>query len=277
MFIIIYKIEIMSVYSSPRITVLMAIYNCAPTLVEALDSLMGQTYQRFKVVLCDDCSTDNTYEVARKYIEQFPDKFILIRNDTNRKLPYSLNRCLEYADTEYVARMDGDDISKPERFEKEITFLDRHKEYVIVSTAMEYFDENGIFKVGHPVERPSKENFIGSTPHAHAPAMIRTSVILSVGGYTDERWTRRGQDVHLWAKIYSKGYRGYNLTEPLYMMRDDISAYKRRRVKEAVFAVRRNYEIYRLMNISYLNVYGLIRPLLVALLPKFIYDKVHKQ
>lgn len=267
----------MSVSSSPRITVLMAIYNCAPTLFEALDSLMAQTYQRFKVVLCDDCSTDNTYEVARKYIEQFPDKFILIRNDTNRKLPYSLNRCLEYADTEYVARMDGDDISKPERFEKEITFLDRHKEYVIVSTAMEYFDENGIFKVGHPVERPSKENFIGSTPHAHAPAMIRTSVILSVGGYTDERWTRRGQDVHLWAKIYSKGYRGYNLTESLYMMRDDISAYKRRSVKEAVFAVRRNYEIYRLMNISYLNVYGLIRPLLVALLPKFIYDKVHRQ
>lgn len=267
----------MSASSSPRITVLMAIYNCAPTLVEALDSLMAQTYQRFKVVICDDCSTDNTYDVARKYIEQYPDKFILIRNDTNRKLPYSLNRCLEYADTEYVARMDGDDISKPERFEKEITFLDRHKEYAIVSTAMEYFDENGLFKIGQPVEQPSKINFIGSTPHAHAPAMIRTSVIVSVGGYTDKRWTRRGQDVHLWAKIYSNGNIGYNLSEPLYMMRDDISAYKRRSVKEAVFAVRRNYEIYKLMNISYLNVYGLIRPLLVALLPKFIYDKVHRQ
>ena len=259
-----------------RITVLMAIYNCSSTLAEALDSLLSQTYQGFKVILCDDCSTDDTYAVAQQYVNKYPEKFILIKNEVNSKLPKSLNNCLQYADTEYVARMDGDDISKPERFEKEIDFLDKHPEYAVVSTAMEYFDENGIFKVGHPVERPSKENFIGSTPHAHAPAMIRTSVILSVGGYTDERWTRRGQDVHLWAKIYSKGYRGYNITEPLYMMRDDVSAYKRRNMKEALYAVRRNYEIYKLMNISYLNIYGLVRPLLVAMLPKFIYDKLHK-
>lgn len=259
-----------------RITVLMAIYNCSSTLAEALDSLLSQTFQGFKVILCDDCSTDNTYEVAQQYAYKYPEKFILIKNEVNSKLPKSLNNCLQYADTEYVARMDGDDISKPERFEIELKFLEEHPEYVVVSTAMEYFDENGVFKTGCPIEQPSKENFIGSTPHAHAPAMIRTSVLLSVGGYTDERWTRRGQDVHLWAKIYSKGYRGYNITEPLYMMRDDLSAYKRRSVKEALYAVRRNYEIYKLLNISYLNIYGLIRPLLVAMLPKFIYDRLHK-
>lgn len=262
---------------SPRITVLMAIYNCATTLEEALDSLLAQSYQGFKVVLCDDCSSDNTYEVANKYAKRYPEKFILIKNKKNSKLPFSLNHCLEYADTEYVARMDGDDISKPERFEKQIKFLDEHPEYAVVSTAMEYFDEKGVFKIGHPTGQPSKANFIGSTPHAHAPAMIRTSVMLSVCGYTDKRWTRRGQDVHLWAKIYSKGNRGYNLSEPLYMMRDDVSAYKRRNVKEALYAVRRNYEIYKLMNISYLHIYGLIRPLLVAVLPKFIYDKLHKR
>lgn len=264
-------------YSSPRITVLMAIYNCATTLEDALDSLLAQSYQGFKVVLCDDYSSDNTYEVANEYAERYPEKFILIKNEKNSKLPFSLNHCLKYADTEYVARMDGDDISKPERFEKQIKFLDEHPEYALVSTAMEYFDENGVFKTGRPIEAPSKENFKGSTPHAHAPAMIRTSVILSVGGYTDERWTRRGQDVYLWAKIYSSGYKGYNLIEPLYMMRDDASAYKRRSMKEALYAVRRNYEIYKLMNISFLNIYGLIRPLLVAILPKFIYDKLHKR
>lgn len=274
----IYKIEIMSVSSSPRITVLMAIYNCAPTLVEALDSLMAQTYQRFKVVLCDDCSTDNTYDVARKYIEQYPDKFILIRNDTNRKLPYSLNRCLEYADTEYVARMDGDDISKPERFEKEIAFLDSHPEYALVSCPMEYFDENGVFMVGKDELEPTAKSFLKGSPFSHAAVMMRTENLKSVGAYTVARWTQRGQDVHLWAKFYSRGYIGYNLSDPLYMMRDDAAAYKRRTMKEAFQSVRRSCKIFQLLGISRVrNLFPIIRPIIVCSLPRCIYNYFHKR
>lgn len=268
----------MSVSSSPRITVLMAIYNCAPTLVEALDSLMAQTYQRFKVVLCDDCSTDNTYDVARKYIEQYPDKFILIRNDTNRKLPYSLNRCLEYADTEYVARMDGDDISKPERFEKEIEFLDSHPEYALVSCPMEYFDENGVFMVGKTELEPTAKSFLKGSPFSHAAVMMRTEDLKSVGAYTVARWTQRGQDVHLWAKFYSRGYIGYNLSDPLYMMRDDAAAYKRRTMKEAFQSVRRSCKIFQLLGISRVrNLFPIIRPIIVCSLPRCIYNYFHKR
>lgn len=274
----IHKIETMSASSSPRITVLMAIYNCAPTLVEALDSLMAQTYQRFKVVLCDDCSTDNTYDVARKYIEQYPDKFILIRNDTNRKLPYSLNRCLEYADTEYVARMDGDDISKPERFEKEITFLDEHPEYALVSCPMEYFDENGVFMVGKTELEPTAKSFLKGSPFSHAAVMMRTEDLKSVGAYTVARWTQRGQDVHLWAKFYSRGYIGYNLSDPLYMMRDDGAAYKRRTMKEAFQSVRRSCKIFQLLGISRVrNIFPILRPIIVCSLPKCIYNYLHKR
>lgn len=260
-----------------RITVLMAVHNCDSTLSEALDSLINQTYQDFIVILCDDCSSDNTVQLAEEYIKLYPEKFILIKNDVNSKLPYSLNRCLEYADTEYVARMDGDDISKPDRFEKELNFLDTHPEYDVVSCAMDYFDENGVFKTGCVVEKPSNKDFIASTPHSHAPAMIRTKVIKSVGGYTVKRWTRRGQDVHLWAKIYSSGHKGYNLSDALYMMRDDENAYKRRSVKEAVYSIIRNYHIYKMMHISALHYYTLFRPLIVSLLPKFIYDKFHRR
>ena len=100
----------------------MGIYNCAPTLAEALDSLYAQTYQDFKIILCDDGSTDNTYEVARHYADSH-DNIVLVRNERNMGLNYTLNHCLRYADTEYCARMDGDDISLPTRFEKEINFL----------------------------------------------------------------------------------------------------------------------------------------------------------
>lgn len=261
----------------PRITVLMAIYNCASTLPESLDSLLSQTYQDFKIILCDDCSKDATLSVAEQYAKRYPDKIILIRNAENLKLPASLNRCLEYADTEYVARMDGDDISKPDRFAKELEFLDEHPEYAVVSCAMEHFDETGVFKIFRQKTLPDKSCFIGSTPHCHAPCMIRTSALRAVGGYTVKRWTQQGQDVHLWAKMYSNGFRGYNLSDILYSMRDDNAAYKRRTVKEAFVAVRRNYEIFKLMHISRFNVYGLIRPVLVALLPEFLYNILHRR
>ena len=107
---------------NPRISVIIGIYNCAPTLVEALDSLYNQTFKDFKIILCDDGSSDDTYNVAKDYVSRH-DNIILIRNECNMGLNYTLNHCLKYADTEYVARMDGDDISMPTRFEKEINFL----------------------------------------------------------------------------------------------------------------------------------------------------------
>ena len=75
------------------------------------------------------------------------------------KLAATLNHCLDFADTEYVARMDGDDLSVATRFEKEISFLDSHSEYAFVSCPMIYFDEGGEYKVGSAIEKPEKESF----------------------------------------------------------------------------------------------------------------------
>ena len=100
-----------------QISVLMGIYNCAPTLSEALDSLLTQTCQDFKVIMCDDGSKDNTIEVAQSYVNKYPEKFLLIKNERNMGLNFTLNHCLDYADTEFCARMDGDDISLPHRFD----------------------------------------------------------------------------------------------------------------------------------------------------------------
>lgn len=206
----------------------MGIYNCAPTLPEALDSLLAQTYQGFKVIMCDDGSTDNTYEVAQAYVDKYPGKFILIKNDKNLKLAATLNHCLEYADTEYVARMDGDDISLPTRFEKEIKFLDGHPEYALVSCPMIYFDDHGDFRTGISIERPTAATFRYGTPFCHAPVMVRMTVYKEVGGYTVGEKTERMEDYYLWYKIYRNGNIGFNLSEPLYKMRDDRNAQMRR-------------------------------------------------
>lgn len=208
----------------------MGIYNCAETLPEALDSLLNQTYQDFKVIMCDDGSTDNTYEVAKTYSDNY-ENFILIKNDKNLKLAATLNRCLEYADTEYIARMDGDDISLPTRFEKEIEFLDNNPEFALVSCPMIHFDELGNWGFGNSIQEPTREDFKKGTPFCHAPMMMKTEIMNKVDGYTVHKNLERGQDYYLWYKIYKQGFKGYNLSERLYKMRDDKDAMDRRTIE----------------------------------------------
>ena len=99
----------------PTVSVIMGIYNCASTLQEALESLYQQTFQDFEIILCDDGSTDDTYDVARTNAD-LHSCIKLIKNDENHGLNVTLNNCLQIAEGKYIARMDGDDISLPERF-----------------------------------------------------------------------------------------------------------------------------------------------------------------
>lgn len=259
-----------------RISVIMGIYNCASTLVEALDSLYAQTYQGFKIILCEDGSSDDTYQVAADYAAKH-DNIILIRNDRNRGLNYTLNHCLKYADTEYVARMDGDDISLPTRFEKEINFLDEHPEYAIVSAPMIYFDEQGEFGRGKGGYAPTKNAFIYGTPHCHAPCMVRREAYEAVGGYSVSPRLLRVEDYHLWLKMYALGYRGYNLDECLYAMRDDRNAMTRRTWKGSINEMNVHLMACRKLRLPLKGYLYSFFPILKQMMPRFIYMYFHKR
>lgn len=260
-----------------RISVIMGIYNCASTLVEALDSLYAQTYQDFKIILCEDGSSDNTYEVAQQYAAQH-DNIVLLRNEKNMGLNYTLNHCLEYADTEYVARMDGDDISLPTRFEKEINFLDAHPEYSHVSCPMIHFDENGDFKVGQAIAEPPKENFIHGNTFCHAPVLMRRNAYSAVGGYTVSKYLLRLEDQHLWLKLYQKGYKGYNLQEPLYKMRDDRNATRRRDFKTRRNEAYMRLKICKAFRLSWWHYpESIIVPFIKWVMPVGLYERIHRK
>ena len=258
-----------------RVYIIMGIYNCENTLDEAIQSLLDQTNQQWKLIMCDDGSKDNTYKKAKSYAEQY-ENIILIQNDKNMGLNYTLNHCLEYVDTEYVARMDADDISLPTRLEKEINFLDDHHEYAIVSTPMIYFDEHGYFRVGKGNGEVIKSDFIKGTPFCHAPCMVRSEAYRKVKGYTVAEKLLRVEDYHLWYKMYLNGYRGYNLKEPLYKMRDDRNAKNRRKYKYRINEANVKYLIVRDFNLSKINYIRVLKPLIVGLLPTFLYDFLHR-
>lgn len=260
-----------------KISVIIGIYNCESTLQEALDSLYAQTFQDFEIVLCDDGSKDNTYAIAFENQSKH-DNIILLRNEQNLGLNATLNKCLMLATGEYIARMDGDDISLPTRFEKQVRFLDEHPEYAIVSSPMIYFDASGEYRRGKFKNKyPTKFDFVHGTPFCHAPSMVRAEAYHRVGGYSVDTRLLRVEDYHLWFKMYAAGYKGFILDEYLYKMRDDRAAFYRRSYRNRINEAYVKLIGYRMIGIPwYYNIFAL-RPLIVGILPKFIYRILHKR
>jgi glycosyltransferase EpsE len=119
----------------------------------------------------------------------------------------------------------------PDRFEKQVRFLEGNPQLQIVSSAMILFDESGEWgKVVSP-EYPQPEDTVGGTAFCHAAVMLKKECMDRVGGYTEDPRMLRVEDVNLWIKLYAAGYRGYNIQEPLYRMRNDQNALNRRKYK----------------------------------------------
>ena len=220
-----------------KVSVIMGIYNCAPTLREAIDSIIGQTYDNWQLVMCDDCSTDDTYAVAEEYRRQYPEKMILLRNEKNMRLSYSLNRCLAAADGVYIARMDGDDVSAPERLEKQVAYLESHKDVQLVGTAMQRFDEHGFHNIDSKPEHPDRYTLRKDKPFNHATVMTYKYVYDSLGGYTVAERTKRGQDYDLWFRFFAAGFKGASIQEDLYFVREDANAFMRRKPKLYLWSI----------------------------------------
>ena len=106
----------------PKVSVIMGVYNGEKTLNRAIESICAQTFTDWELIICDDCSNDGTEKLLQKWCQTEP-RIISLRNEKNCRLAASLNRCLERASGEYIARMDDDDVSFPERFEIQSLFL----------------------------------------------------------------------------------------------------------------------------------------------------------
>lgn len=260
-----------------KVSVIMGIYNCSETLSEAIDSILSQTYGNWELIMCDDGSCDASYQVAEEYRTRFPGKIILIRNQENIGLNKTLNHCLEYATGEYIARMDGDDISLPERFEREVEYLDNHPECGFVSTPMVYFDESGDWGYRAMTDDPKKQDFVVGTPFCHAPCMVRAEAYRAVKGYSVNPWTLRAEDYDLWFRLYAAGYTGHNLSEPYYKMRDDVNAYHRRKFRYCFNEAYVRFRGFRMLRLPVKSYIYVLRPIVVGLLPKKLYMYLHRR
>lgn len=204
---------------APEVSVVMAVYNERPYLKKAIQSVLDQTFGDFEFVIVNDGSTDGTKKVLNRF-EQSDDRIRLVHQE-NRGLVASLNRGISMAQGKYIARMDGDDINLPERFERQVNFLDMNPEVGIVGTQIEKIDADGDVREDWERSFPTDPEVVSwrllfYTCLCHASMMARRSVLEDLGGYAE--WATHIEDYELFTRAVLKT-RLTNLKDTLFKRR----------------------------------------------------------
>lgn len=253
----------------PRVSIIMGVYNSETTLPQCIESILGQTYTNWELIMCDDCSTDSSLGIMEQYARQ-DSRIIIIKNEKNMKLAATLNHCLSVARGEYIARMDADDICMSERLSKQVIFLDEHNQYDVVGCAAKVYNGKSVIEIRACKEVPVKQDMIHGVPYIHPSIMMRKSTYDELGGYTVLPRTVRGQDLDLWFRFYANGHCGYNIQIPLIQYHESEKDLRRRTFKVAVMSSQTMIYGFRILNIEKWKYIYAIKPLIAYFIPNKI-------
>ena len=188
--------------ASPAITVAMSVYNNARFLAEAIESILAQTYGDFEFLIVNDGSSDGSGEIIDAYAGRDPR--VRPIHQRNRGLVASLNRMIEEARAPLIARMDGDDVSAPERFERQAAFLAANPDHGVIGAWATSIDEQGRDCDNGGLDQPTDhEGFLDALFDkplmCHPAAMLRTGVVRAASGYRGAY--RHCEDYDLWLRL----------------------------------------------------------------------------
>lgn len=198
-------------------------------LKAAIDSILNQSVKTDDFVLvCDGPLNKGLDDVIAEYVRTVPGLFNVYRLSQNMGLAKALNHGILQCKNELIARMDSDDISAPDRIEKQIRAMEDNGADIVGSNIIEF--ENTIENTGAMRQVPEKSEEITAfakkrSPFNHPSVMYKKSAVVDAGFYEDYRYF---EDYNLWATMLFKGYKGYNVQENLLYMRAGADMYKRR-------------------------------------------------
>jgi len=188
----------------PKISAIMPAYNAEIFLSRAIESVLGQTFKDYELIILDDGSQDNTLSIARKY-ERLDSRIRVVSNPKNMQIAATLNKGIRLSKAEFIARMDTDDISYPNRFELQYKVLINNPSVAIVGANMKIINISGetISQRKYPTtSQDMKKIMFRYSPFAHPAVMFRKQVVLEFGGY--DLSTVPCEDIDLWFKIGSR-------------------------------------------------------------------------
>jgi len=219
----------------PLVSVLTPVYNAEAYLDEMLASLRRQTLTDFEVILVDDGSSDASAEIMER-VGQVDARFRVLRLPTNQGIVPALNHGLEACRGAYIARLDADDIAFPDRLERQVGYLEKHPELVVLGTSLAYIDSAGR-SLGKVRRTAVTGSLLRANPLLHPTVMFRRAVLLSAGlRYRAE--FAYAEDYYLWLELSRHG-RLATLDEVTVLYRVSSSALRARRLKAMLRATLR--------------------------------------
>ena len=253
----------------PMVSVIMGVYNQwdEKVLREAVNSILNQTYKDLEFIIWDDGSHPDAAKLVQN-LAGLDERIVIAGKEENRGLAYSLNECIRLARGKYIARMDADDISLPERIGKQVSFLENHPEYSWCGCNTSLFDEDGVWGVREMPEQPEEKDYLRFSPFVHPSVMFRAMVFDENEGYLEAEETLRCEDYEIFMRLRQKGLRGYNMQEVLFSYRENNESYVKRSFHFRVNEAKLRYRNFRKMGV--LLPFGwiyCIRPIIGGILP----------
>lgn len=223
----------------PKISIIMPFYNAADFLDQAIGSIMNQIFGDFELILINDGSTDGSDNIVKKYLSD--PRIVYLKNSNNIGIVKNLNKGLEVARTDFIARMDGDDISEKTRLAKLYNFLNENQDISAVGSFIKIIDKNGkeIDKRTKPIDfNFMKDNILIYSPLVHASTMFRKSAVVDVGKYWQEHLYC--EDLDLFYRLVFSGYKLANIPEYLYQYRyhENSVAHQSKTVAKKLYQLR---------------------------------------
>ena len=253
----------------------MGVYNCkSPELLrKSVQSICAQTYKDWEFIICDDGSTDNTLHLLQE-IALSDSRIHVISYSQNKGLAHALNQCIAHSEGELIARQDDDDISLPERLQTQVEYMDMHPEYALVGMTAAVYDDSGIWGTFRVPEKPEAKSFLWTNAFLHPTVVMRREALLASGCYRVAKETSRCEDYDLFMRMYSMGYRGYNLQENLYLYRivNDNRKYRTMRYRLEEAKVR--YIGFKSLGLLPKGLPYVLKPILVGLIPQSIFRRI---
>lgn len=237
---------------APKVSVLMPVYNTALFLREAMDSMLSQTFTDFELIVLDDCSPDHAEEILDRYDDP---RIVRYRGTRNEGLSNVLNIGLEMARGEYIARMDSDDISMPDRLQVQVVFLEQRPEIDLVSVGMQLFGAKKEVWVRERDLEKVKINALFYSPVLHASSIWRKDSF-ERNGLRFRQEMVPAEDYDLWTRALVSGLKLVNLPEVLYKYRihDAQSTLQTEKSAEKCRMVQQNYLRTALPSLSLKNI-----------------------
>lgn len=258
--------------SKPLVSIVMSEYNTKlEHLDESIKSILCQTFQDFEFIIIDDGGVNDVNDLVSRYDD---DRLRVIENDRNRGLIYSLNRGVEESKSEYIVRMDTDDIAMPSRLKTIYDFIILNPQYDVVgSRVLEFSDNEDYGVLGLSGEKTAKSIMKGE-PLIHPSVIMRKASFLRAGGYKDYK---RAEDLALWCEMLLQGSRLYVVDAVMLKYRVNPEDYSKRKLRYRGGEMRARRDYYPRLGAKPIDYLRIIRFVISGVLPNSIVQKYRKK